>query len=484
HATKIARAAFDIHATKLRPDEPFMWASKYFMPIYNDNRMFLAHPEHRKMVAEGFADIVKTKGIEIDFIAGTSTAGIAPGTSLADLLHVPFTYVRDKPKDHGLKNQIEGLDNDKDYGGKRVLVVEDLISTGGSSAAAVHAVRNANGKVDHVFSIYHYGLDDAVKMFDGKIPFDKNGTRLNPSCQVHSLLSYDHSIKIAQDIGYVTAEQAAMLKDWRADPFGWGAKHGWHYMRGKETAILNDEEAMARQRVCLALDVSTVREGVSLADGLSDLVGLYKIGKELHAAACNEGVPIVQKIYEAGGGVFLDLKLHDTPQTAYKFFKSAVVPGVEIINLHIPGGEAMCKEAMRGAQEAAAYHGMRPPKVIGVTVLTSLNDEDLKQDSIQKSYDNLVLHRAENAKKWGLDGIVCPANKAGALEKQFGEWLYVTPGIEWGGNSGGGQKQLYTPDMAVRDCQSSILVIGSAITKADDKRKTAKDILKAMATYT
>src|SRR3989338_3598678 len=124
------------------------------------------------------------------------------------------------------------------------------------------------------------------------------------------------------------------------------------------------------------------------------------------------------------------------------------------------------------------------PYVIGVTVLTSLNDEDLAAQHLGIKYDDLVRRRTELAREWGLAGIVCPANKAGALEKEFGsDFLYVTPGIEWGGNAGEGQKQLYTPDMAVRDCHSSILVFGSAVSKAVDRRATAYAILRAMAPY-
>ena len=142
----------------------------------------------------------------------------------------------------------------------------------------------------------------------------------------------------------------------------------------------------------------------------------------------------------------------------------------------------MCRKAVEGAAKGAEKRGIERPKVIGVTVLTSLSDEDLEAQSLGIKYDDLVRRRTELARKWGLDGIVCPASKAGALEKEFGsDFVYVTPGIEWKGKQGAGQKQLYTPDLAVRDCSCSILVIGSAITKAQDKKATAYEILQAMA---
>lgn len=244
------------------------------------------------------------------------------------------------------------------------------------------------------------------------------------------------------------------------------------------------KEQGARKRVCLALDVPTVDEALSLTGELSDYVWMYKIGKELHTAACNEGVPIVKEIFDRKGAVFLDLKLHDTPNTVYGAAKASVVPGVSFFNIHVAGGEEMCKKAIEGAYEGAQARELERPRVIGVTVLTSLDDDDLKTQNLGVGYDDLVMRRTELAKKWGLDGIVCPAKKAGELERRFGsDFMYVTPGIKWAGVQREGQKQLYTPDKAVQDCTSSILVIGGAITKAEDKKATAYEILQAMAQH-
>jgi orotidine-5'-phosphate decarboxylase len=245
---------------------------------------------------------------------------------------------------------------------------------------------------------------------------------------------------------------------------------------------LTAKEQLVRRRVCLALDVPTVQDALTLVAELSDYVGTFKVGKQLHTAAGNESVNIIEEIHKRGSDVFLDLKLHDTPNTVYEAGRACTVPGVYIFNIHVAGGESMCRKALEGAYEGARAKGIDQPKVIGVTVLTSLSDEDLTVQNLGINYDDLVMRRTELAVKWGLDGIVCPANKAGELEKQFGsDFLYVTPGIAWGGKHGAGQKQLYTPDLAVKDCSSSILVIGSAITKAEDKRTTAYEILQAMA---
>jgi orotidine-5'-phosphate decarboxylase len=258
--------------------------------------------------------------------------------------------------------------------------------------------------------------------------------------------------------------------------------------------ILNEKEQLARSRVCLALDVQDPSEAVELARDLSHLVGSFKVGKTLHLAAGNKGVSIVDEIYKGSPGampnVFLDLKLHDTPDQVYGAAMQSAVPGVYMFNVHVGGGEKMCKKAVEGAYEASQKANIARPKVIGVTVLTSLADEDLRAEGLDVTYDALVKRRTELAKNWGLDGIVCPASKAGALEKEFGPWCYVTPGIKYAGVHNAGQKQLDTPDAAVQACTSSILIIGTAITGTKDKpkaanerRATAYEILKSMAQY-
>lgn len=214
---QIAKAGLEIKAIKLRPNDPFTWASGFRMPIYNDNRMFLFQSEHRAMFAESFRDYLKSESIGYDVIAGTSTAGIPPATTLADLTGKPLIYVRDKPKGHGLKNQIEGIDAESDLQGRRVVLIEDLISTGGSSAAAVQAIRDANGECNHCLSIFNYGLDKADEVFGN----------LKPKCNVGSLLTYDTLLEVAKETGYIDGQQTKMLSKWRADPFGWGEKHGF-----------------------------------------------------------------------------------------------------------------------------------------------------------------------------------------------------------------------------------------------------------------
>ena len=187
------------------------------MPIYNDNRMFLFHPEFRRVIANGLAAIVEKEGIAPDVVAGTATAGIPHGALLADVLSLPYIYIRDKPKGHGLKNRIEGLDAESDLGGARVVVIEDLISTGGSSARAVEAVREAKGEADWCLSIFSYGLEKANEEFES----------LTPRCNFTSLLTFPLLLDTAKAGGFLTDAQIELLAAWREDPFGWGEAHGF-----------------------------------------------------------------------------------------------------------------------------------------------------------------------------------------------------------------------------------------------------------------
>ena len=208
---KIAKISLQTGAIRLDPETPFLWASGYRMPIYNDNRLLLGNSKHRQLITEGFKDIIKSKKIEVDVIAGTATAGIPHATSLANIFEIPLIYVRPNQKEHGMKNAIEGIL----FKNQKVLVVEDLISTGGSALKAVTAIRKAGGIVNHCFSIFSYGFSKAIEEFK------------NAHCQLHALLTFKELILLAKEDKSVTAEQLSLLQSWEADPFNWGNKNGF-----------------------------------------------------------------------------------------------------------------------------------------------------------------------------------------------------------------------------------------------------------------
>ncbi|MBC8286794.1 MAG: orotate phosphoribosyltransferase [Nitrospinae bacterium] len=207
-AENIAQIALEVGAIRINARQPFTWASGYKMPIYNDNRLLLGNAEHRALIAEGFKNLLKKYAVEVEVIAGTATAGIPHATTLADLLQVPLIYVRSTAKSHGMGNKIEGVLKKN----QRVLVIEDLVSTGGSAANAVTAIREAGGMVDHCFSIFSYGFPEASEKFKGI------------SCQIHSILVFSQLLQVAQSTQDISPNDIETLNSWQKAPFEWGKK--------------------------------------------------------------------------------------------------------------------------------------------------------------------------------------------------------------------------------------------------------------------
>lgn len=210
-ADKLAETALQIGAIQFNTDNPFTWASGYRMPIYNDNRLLLGNAGHRRAIAQGFQNLLTEKNITADVVAGTATAGIPPATTLADLIQTPLIYVRSAPKKHGRQNQIEGGLKK----GQRIVVIEDLVSTGGSVLNAIETIRSAGGKVQHCFCIFTYGFQKAEDQF------------AKSDCQLHSLLTFEQLIQFGAKAGTLTESQTALLRSWFQDPFNWGENHGF-----------------------------------------------------------------------------------------------------------------------------------------------------------------------------------------------------------------------------------------------------------------
>jgi orotate phosphoribosyltransferase len=206
-ASLIAAKLLKIKAIKLSPTKPFTWASGLKSPIYCDNRITLSHPEIRDFIKQSLNDKLWAFG-EADVIAGVATAGIPHGALLADVAGKPFVYVRSKSKAHGRQNKIEG----ELKPGARVLVIEDLISTGMSSIAACAALRDAGAEVIGVLALFTYGLDKSKQVFNNnKIPLE-------------TLTNYRVLLDEAELSNYITAEEKSLLEDWNKDPEAWSKK--------------------------------------------------------------------------------------------------------------------------------------------------------------------------------------------------------------------------------------------------------------------
>ncbi len=291
---------------------------------------------------------------------------------------------------------------------------------------------------------------------------------------------------------------------------------------------LTEREKLARSRVCLALDVPNTEGARAYARDLNELVGMYKIGKEVFTA---EGPTVVKAIQEEGGDVFLDLKYHDIPNTVRGASREATKLGVHTFNVHATGGLKMMEAAIKGVEDGMErYNIERRPKVIGVTVLTSLDeasyletfkplltpelrkvdfrkysDIDKSEEDLMKEFEEIkekfglqniigkqVLHLAQMCNEAGLDGIVCSAADLYAVKDRLPpDFMYYTPGVKGEKTKAGlDQKRVFTASRAIQD-GSTVLVIGRAITDPErtgkatpeEQKKSAYGILQGMAPH-
>ena len=205
-AEKVAFSLLNIAAVKLRPEQPFQWASGWNSPIYCDNRFTLSYPEVRTVIKDSLVALVEKQFPNAASIAGVATAGIPQAALIADAMQLPMIYVRPKPKDHGMGNLIEG----KITSGQKVVVVEDLISTGGSSLKAVEALKDAGFEVLGMVSIFTYGFEIAKDNFE------------NAGVKLFSLSNYDSLVNVGLACNFIQKEHIASLQNWRTNPAEWG----------------------------------------------------------------------------------------------------------------------------------------------------------------------------------------------------------------------------------------------------------------------
>ncbi|MBT2683095.1 orotate phosphoribosyltransferase [Bacillus sp. ISL-37] len=207
---EIAEALLEIEAVSLQPDQPFTWSSGLKSPIYCDNRLTLSYPAVRRKVAKGLKHLISEHFPQAEMVAGTATAGIPHAAWVSELLDLPMSYVRSKAKGHGKGNQIEG----KVTEGQKVVVVEDLISTGGSVIEAVQALREAGCEVLGVVSIFTYELEKGRQQLSAA------------NIKAYSLTDFTSLANLAEEKGLITKENLDSLAEWRKDPSEWGvAEH-------------------------------------------------------------------------------------------------------------------------------------------------------------------------------------------------------------------------------------------------------------------
>ncbi|MZG54322.1 MAG: orotate phosphoribosyltransferase [Nitrospinae bacterium] len=210
-SSNLSRMALESGAIQLNTEKPFTWASGYKMPIYNDNRLLLGKAEYRSYISQVFIKYIDSSMENPDVIAGTATAGIPHATTLADSLKKPLIYVRSTAKSHGMGNQIEGPLT----AGQKVLLIEDLISTGGSAINAVNAIRKSGGIADHCLCIFSYGFPEAQRGFE------------EIGCQFRPILTFLELLEEAKSMQMLSNEQIESLHAWHKAPFKWAQTKGF-----------------------------------------------------------------------------------------------------------------------------------------------------------------------------------------------------------------------------------------------------------------
>lgn len=229
-----------------------------------------------------------------------------------------------------------------------------------------------------------------------------------------------------------------------------------------------------KEKLVLALDVEDIEDAKSLVDELSPYIGTFKVGLQLF---CGYGLEIVNYIKEKNSNFFLDVKLHDIPNTVEKASYNVIKNGATFFNVHATGGIEMMKAARKGADEAAKKYGLKKPLILAVTVLTSISPKVLKNElSNNKTVEDFVVQLAKNAKLAGLDGVVASAKEVRAIKEALGaDFKVLTPGIrpEWSLKDD--QQRVATPARAIKD-GSDFLVLGRAVTKAPDRVEAMKKI--------
>ncbi|MFM7311140.1 MAG: orotate phosphoribosyltransferase [Flavobacteriales bacterium] len=208
-ALKVAEYLLQIEAVRLRPENPFTWASGLRSPIYCDNRKTLSYPDVRAYLKHAFANRIREQYPMAECIAGVATGGIAIGALIAEELNLPFIYVRSEAKKHGLGNQVEGVLHPD----TKVVVIEDLISTGKSSLQAVEALRDADADVLGLIAIFSYGFQQAAEQF------------AQADCTFETLSGYDFLLNQATQSGKITEAQRAELADWKSNPSQWSERY-------------------------------------------------------------------------------------------------------------------------------------------------------------------------------------------------------------------------------------------------------------------
>lgn len=441
-ATSLAETMLSLGAIEIRVRPPyFTFASGLSSPVYTDNRLLISDVGAREWVCTALSREVDRLGLEPDVVAGTATAGIPHAALLADRLGLPLVYVRGAAKGHGKGNRIEG----RLASGQQVLLIEDLISTGGSSLSAARALTEAGARVAHVLAIFSYGFAQAAHQFGVEgIPLT-------------ALLTFEQVLDHLAGQGTLSRSDATALLSWREAPESWGV------------ASRDPEEALA-----VAADVPDRQAVLALADQVAAQAAYIK----LNSAFIAHGPDLLAELHKRGLKTFLDLKFHDIPNTAANHVRTAASMGVSLLTVHASGGAAM----IQACAEALSKCPLPRPRLLAVTALTSLDDAALAAAGIDCGRQAQVSRLARLARDNGADGVVCSVDEAASVRANCGrDFMVVTPGVRPASTPADDHARCATPAAALR-AGADLLVVGRPIYRATDPKAAAEAVVAEIRT--
>jgi len=365
---------------------------------------------------------------------------------------------RKTPKDHGEAK-------DKFFVGAprgKTIVIEDVTTTGSSLLETIDNLREAGVEISGVVSLTNR-MEKRDDGLSAKEAIEQKGiSYFQMSSALDILPSVYQSLKPGREIGRLVEDE---FKEYGTEELKLGI---WNIFENE--GELNEKARFARSKICLALDnLGSLEELSQRVEELSPVAGMFKVGKELFTKFGPEAIKVVQS---HGADVFFDSKFCDIPNTVKEAAKAAAQLGVAMFNVHCSGGLEMLKTAVEGAREASERYNLAMPKIIGVTVLTSISQEIMNNElGIEGEVGEQVLRLARLAEQAGLDGVVCSAEELERLKGEFPDsFIFITPGIRLAGADNQDQKRVFTPGSALRS-GSGILVVGRAITGFSTKEE-------------
>lgn len=463
--TYIAHILLDLQAVTLSVDKPYTWASGITSPIYCDNRILISHPRERTIIRDAYIQIIQEKHLDYDIIAGVATSGIPHAAFIAEALGKPMIYIRSKQKAHGKTNTIEG----HMHPGQRILVIEDLVSTGGSVLTAIEAIRNAGGVVTDCLAIFTYELETAKRAF------------ATAEVQLHTLSSFSPLLEAAITRSYIRETQREHILCWKKNPESWGKNHNTTYTPRHTPASSHTDVALYETRSTLSKNPTAKRlfrvmaekqTNLSIAADVTTKAELLQIARECGPEICllKTHIDIVEDFdqdliqelsrlaTEHNFLIFEDRKFADIGNTVKQQYEKGIyhiADWADIINAHAVPGPGI----INGLKEAGLQRGRGLLMLAGMSSCGNL---------ATGTYTEETLKMAQEHKDFVIGFIT--------MKKLLDDpgMINMTPGVQLQKGTDTLGQQYNTPEKVIYEQGSDIIIVGRGIYTSKDMKESAR----------